>query len=58
MEYHVIQYEENDMADLESAIEGDMTLNGYTVISVALSVYNGKCYALVAYSHPASEVTE
>lgn len=51
VDYHVMSYEEPSMIDLETAIEGDISLNSYEVISVSVSAYNGKFYALVAYKH-------
>lgn len=56
MDYHVMSYEEPDMISLETAIEGDISLNNYTVISASVSAYNGKFYALVTYGHTEGEV--
>lgn len=41
VDYHVMSYEEPTMIDLETAIEGDISLNSYEVISVSVSAYTG-----------------
>lgn len=53
MGYQFITYEAEDHIDLTTLIEGDITLNSWTPISIAIEQdrYTGRWVAAVLYSH-------
>lgn len=51
MSYRIVTYCKQKYTELATAIEGDITSNSWTPVSVSMAAYNGLFYATVIYSY-------